>query len=182
MPRILMVRHGRAAASFTDDLDPGLDELGQQQAESVAAALRSELPLALISSPLRRAMETAHPLQALQGGELSIEERVSEIPSPGLDLSERGDWLRGVMQGQWSQQDAALQAWRKDLVNCLIQQPVDCVIFSHFVAINVAVAAAEQNDRVIVFRPDNTSVTELRSDGQQLTLAHRGEEAVTQIN
>ena len=39
MPRITMVRHGQAAAGFSDDLDPGLSELGRAQAEAAADAL-----------------------------------------------------------------------------------------------------------------------------------------------
>ena len=113
MTRILMVRHGRAAASFTDDLDPGLDELGQAQATAVAEALRQHLPLRLIASPLKRAYETALPLQVYQGGEIEIEPKVSEIPSPGLSLQERGPWLRGVMTGYWSEQADALKSWRE---------------------------------------------------------------------
>ena len=182
MTKILMVRHGKAAASFTDDLDPGLDETGHQQAQAVAGQLRTELPLAMISSPLKRARETADPLRALQPGKLQIDERVSEIPSPGLGLTERGTWLRQVMAGSWSGQSADLKAWRQALLDCLIGQQEDCVIFSHFVAINVAVAAAEGDDRVIVFRPDNTSITAFETDGSKLTLIRRGDEAVTTVN
>lgn len=182
MTRILLVRHGQAAASFTDDLDPGLNDLGRKQAEDVAQRLKTELPLAILSSPLCRARETAEPLRAHQGGEIALEPRVSEIPSPGLGLDERGAWLHSVMTGVWPDQAPELLQWRSDLVDCLISQPVDCVIFSHFVAINVAVASAEGDQRVTVFRPDNTSVTELATDGTSLTLIRRGEEAVSTVN
>lgn len=177
-----MVRHGRAAASYTDDKDPGLDELGRQQAASVADLLVPLLPLRILSSPLRRARETAAPLLDRAGGELIIEERVSEIPSPGLSLDERGPWLRGVMMGRWSEQTDELRAWRESLVACLMAQPEDCAVFSHFVAINVATGFAEGADEVTVFRPDNTSVTELETDGQRLVVVSRGSEAVTKVN
>ena len=39
MARIYMVRHGRAAAGFGESHDPGLDELGQKQAEEVAGKI-----------------------------------------------------------------------------------------------------------------------------------------------
>ena len=35
MPRLHMVRHGKAAAGFGESADPGLDALGKAQAEEV---------------------------------------------------------------------------------------------------------------------------------------------------
>lgn len=200
MARILLIRHGQAAASFTDDADPGLDELGIDQACALADRLRSNLPLLMISSPLKRARDTAAPLlqmhvDALSGETidtspvetlpietLHIETRISEIPSPGLSLSDRGAWLGQVMQGRWSEQSGSLAQWRTDLISCLNEQQQDCVIFTHFVAINVAVGYAEGNDQVSIFRPGNTSITELVSDGESLTLVKRGEQAVSMVN
>ena len=182
MTRILMIRHGKAAASFTDDLDPGLDATGQAQARRLAERLRAELPLRLISSPLRRALETAQPLSAFQPGEIHVDSRVSEIPSPGLSLNERGPWLRGVMTSTWSEQADDLKQWRENLIQCLISQADNCAIFSHFVAINVVTGYAEGDDRVTLFRPDNTSITELVTDGSSLRIVQRGEEAITPVN
>ena len=47
MPKVYMVRHGRAAANFTSDLDPGLDDLGRDQAVQAASLLAVQAPLAL---------------------------------------------------------------------------------------------------------------------------------------
>ena len=65
MPRLILVRHGRAAAGWGADLDPGLDELGRTQAENVAKVLAPQGPLPIVTSPLRRCQETAAPLAAL---------------------------------------------------------------------------------------------------------------------
>ena len=177
-----MIRHGQAAASFTDDVDPGLSELGHRQAWAVAQALRPTLPLLLISSPLRRAFQTAEPLLSIQGGDVQIDNNVSEIPSPGLSVTERGPWLRAIMMGNWSDQSSELKDWRNTLIAFLKSQRKDCAIFSHFVAINVAAGYAEGNDKVSIFRPDNTSVTEFQTDGNSLELIFRGNEAVTTVN
>ena len=182
MPKIYLIRHGRAAASFTDDLDPGLDELGQRQAIEATAALLPLTPLAIRSSPLKRARETAAPLAERLGQEVAIEARVSEIPSPGLSLDQRGAWLREIMQGRWHDQDPALVDWYKALVDCLKSVTEDTAIFSHFVAINAAVGAAEGNDAVTLFRPDNGSITVLETDGSTLKLLERGAEAETRVN
>ena len=182
MPKILLVRHGQAAGTYTDDMDPGLSEVGQRQADAVARQLTAELPLTLISSPLRRARETAEPLRQMQETNLQIEDRVSEIPSPGLSLDERGAWLHSVMQGVWSQQAAELLSWREALLDCLRSQPEDCAVFSHYVAINVAAGYAQGDDGVTVFSPNNTSVTEFSNDSGDLVLVRRGDQAVTRVN
>lgn len=62
MATLFLVRHGRAAAGFDGHHDPGLDDLGRTQAISAAAHLAPLGPLAIYSSPLARARETAIPL------------------------------------------------------------------------------------------------------------------------
>jgi broad specificity phosphatase PhoE len=55
-------------------------------------------------------------------------------------------------------------------------------IFSHFVAINAAAGAAVDDDGVLLFRPDNGSITIIETDGGTLTLIERGAEAATRVN
>lgn len=181
MTRIYLVRHGRAAASWADDLDPGLDELGRSQAEDAAIALKIYLPLVAMSSPLKRAVETSLPFTRMLESEAGIEPRVAEIPSPGLDLESRGPWLGKIMQGNWSDTSDELQSWRNDLISALCDLRQDTVLFSHFVAINVAVGSATDDDRVIGFRPDNGSISILETDGHSLTLIEKGAEAQTHV-
>lgn len=182
MPRIYLVRHGKAAASFTDDLDPGLDALGRTQAEMAASTLINNTPLNLVSSPLRRARETAEPLAARLNQKVLIEERIAEIPSPGLDLAERGAWLQNIMKGRVSDFTPELTDWRQQMIDCLLEIQEDTVIFSHFVAINLLVGAAEDREEVLVFRPDNGSITVFESNTRHLRLVERGSEAGTRIN
>jgi broad specificity phosphatase PhoE len=49
-----MLRHGRAAAGWDTDVDPGLDEIGQQQAEATATRLAVLPKVRLVSSPMKR--------------------------------------------------------------------------------------------------------------------------------
>lgn len=182
MAVVYLIRHGRASASFTDDLDPGLDELGRTQADAAARLLAERTPLALRSSPLKRAWETATPLADLLSQQVAIEERFAEIPSPGMTLAERGPWLRTVMSGRWSEQAPELAAWREALIDCLREIQVDTAIFSHFIAINAAVGAAEGDDRVTVFKPDNGSITRIEINDGELSLLERGDEAETRVN
>ena len=181
MTRIYLVRHGKAAAGFDGHLDPGLDETGEREARDAAKALAPLGPLALLSSPLARAMETAAPLAALWEREPVIEERVAEIPSPTEDLTVRSRWLRSMMAGRWSDVPE-LREWRRGLVNCLHGLREDTVIFSHFIAINAAVGEATGDDRVVCFRPNNGSITIIETDGHALTLLELGDQADTRVN
>jgi len=182
MAKIHFVRHGQAAAGFGAHRDPGLNELGRSQAEAVAAYLVILGPIPIYSSPLARAYQTAQPLADLWQVDISIESRVAEIPSPTQDLDERAEWLRQAMQGSWSALGAEFQTWKADLGHCLLGLTTDCVIFSHYVAINAAVGLAQQDSRMVIFSPDNCSVTTLDNADDQLSVLDLGRIADTKIN
>lgn len=178
MPRLYLVRHGMAEAGWGEGYDPGLNDLGKGQANAIAQALSHLGPLNMISSPLLRAKETAEPLVEIWGCSCRVEERVGEIPSPTEDLLSRAEWLQGVMGKRWSHLGEELQAWRRGVVEVLCALDADSVVFTHFIAINVAVGEATGDDRVVCFWPDNGSITLMEVDGSTLTLIQRGEEPI----
>ena len=180
MVRIYLVRHGKAAASWAEDFDPGLDSLGKAQAKATAKALAHLGPLHVMASPLLRAKETAKPLAEIWDCTPRIEERVGEIPSPTTDLTGRAQWLQRVMGESWSNLGEDLHAWRQDVIDVLLGLDGDSVVFTHFIAINVVVGAATGDDRVVSFWPDNGSITIVESDGSSLRLIERGDEPVTE--
>ncbi|HEX3674884.1 MAG TPA: histidine phosphatase family protein [Rhizomicrobium sp.] len=184
MTRIYMVRHGRAAAGFGESMDPGLDELGRSQAEAVAEKLKALGPLPILSSPLARTQQTAVPLAKLWNATTGIEPAVAEIPSPkGMTLEGRVAWLRKLMAGSWRDASPELAAWREHCIGAVTGITQDTVIFSHYVAINVIAGAALGDDRVVVFSPDNCSVTVFETDGETLRLIEKGHEAsLTKVN
>jgi broad specificity phosphatase PhoE len=94
--RLYLVRHGKAAAAFSEAPDPGLDVSGVAQAEAMAARLAPLGPLPIVTSPLRRTRETAVPLETRWRYTARIEPTVGEIPSPMDDPVARGAWLRGL--------------------------------------------------------------------------------------
>ena len=184
MPRIYMIRHGKAAAGFGEDMDPGLDSTGHDQAKAAAQDLKGLGPKPIISSPLKRCQETSAPLAALWKATPRIEPRVAEIPSPkGMSLEERVVWLRKHMGGHWTGSDPALERWRDDCVAAILELKTDTVVFSHYVAINVLMGNAMNDDRVVVFSPDNCSITVFDNSGSKLRLLEKGNEAsLTKVN
>jgi 2,3-bisphosphoglycerate-dependent phosphoglycerate mutase len=64
MTELLLLRH---ALPLSGHADPGLSEVGHVQAERVAQWLKGRHVDALLTSPLRRARETAAPIEAALG-------------------------------------------------------------------------------------------------------------------
>ena len=184
MVKLYLVRHGRAEAGFGEAMDPGLDALGREQAQAVAATLAPLGPLNIVSSPLKRARETAAPLAGSWNRAPVIEPAVAEIPSPkGMTLEERIVWLRNLMGGSWRDVPRDLAQWREHCIATAAALAQDTVVFSHYVAINVLAGAAMGDDRVVAFSPDNCSVTVLETNGTTLTLVEKGHEAsLTKVN
>lgn len=182
MPRLYLVRHGKAAATWDDrDPDPGLTEAGRAQAEAIADALRNKGPLSILASPLRRTRETAAPLERQWNVAPEIEPRVAEIPAPENITIHRSEWLKEVLQRRWRELDKPLQLWRKQVLEALLAIRAGTVVVTHFVAINVAVGHALGDDRVTCFRPDNCSCTVLDLQGTMLRIVELGAEGADRI-
>ena len=110
-----------------------------------------------------------------------VEKRVGEIRFPSETPADRVCWLKEVMVDQWPNLDRDLWQWRQEVIEALVSINTDTVVFTHYIAINVAVGHATEDDRVVCFRPDNASITVLVSNGDKLLLIERGVEAVTEV-
>lgn len=179
--RLYLIRHGRPAGGFAEVMDPGLDEVGAVQAEAVAQELDSLGPLSIITSPLKRARETAAPLERRWNVRARVEPAVAEMPTPGADPPTRAAWLRTVMRGRWTDLSAQHQQWRRHVVATLLSLPVSTVVTTHFIAINVAVGVATQDDRLICCEPDHCSCTVFEVRNGRLQLVSLGRQRETQI-
>jgi broad specificity phosphatase PhoE len=188
MSRVYLIRHARPSATWGgDDDDPGLDGVGQGQAEAAAKALlalpASLRPTRVVSSPLRRCRETAAPYAAAIGAEVEIDPAVGEIPTPAsLGAAERGPWLRQAFGGNWAdiKGDLDYDAWRTRVLAAAAARP-DTAVFSHFVAINAVLTALAGAPQVIAFRPDHCSISSFDLADGALKLVERGAEATTQV-
>jgi broad specificity phosphatase PhoE len=113
---------------------------------------------------------------------VAIEPAVAEIPSPeGYSMEGRVEWLRSAMQGGWSALGPRYTAFRDGVAARLLACQQDTVVFSHFVAINAAIGAALDDDRMVIRRLDNCSVTTMRVVDGRLVLVEGGHEADTLI-
>lgn len=174
MTRLVLVRHGEAAAGWGDDPDPGLSERGRAQAEAMTAALAPMGPLPVLVSPLRRTRETAAALERRWGVAPRVDAAVGEVPSPTDDLAERMAWLRGLLPTPWAEWPAELQAWRRSVVSTLAAIAEDSVVVTHYVFITVAVGSR-------AYVPDYCSQTVLDVVDGGLRLVSAGGQAATVV-
>ena len=194
MTKILMVRHGKAAAGWDGSHDPGLDALGQSQAQALVGAIENimgSIKASIITSPLLRCQETARPLAEKWGIEPVIDVRVRELPSPTEDLSRRTLWLKRVMRGSWHDLQTDPESagvdysiWKNGILDALKEHNDQefIVIISHFIAINVVYGATQKSDAVVGFMPDNCSISQFEYDGQSIQCLDLGDEAKTVVN
>ncbi|WP_237065954.1 histidine phosphatase family protein [Microbulbifer guangxiensis] len=174
MPRILLIRHGEALKKPSIS-DPVLTPLGEEQSRQLAADMADEAPLSLVSSPMQRARQTAKPLAESWQQQVIIEPLVTEIPSPlDLPLSERGPWIRGLLEKEWHELAPHQLEWRAGIMDFLHELEADTAIFCHFMVINSVVASIRRDSRIRQFRPDYTSVTELSLEDSELRLVQLG--------
>ncbi len=183
MARLFLIRHGQPSQSWGGAAsDPGLSELGLTQAAGAAEALAELGPLALVSSPMRRCIETATPFAQKRGVEPMIEPRVSEVAAPS-GTENRGAWLqarfpwRDESQARtWPSLEPELQHWRREMLAYVSAIERDTAVFTHFIAINVIVGAALECDQTIACKPGHASITEIEVRGRRLKLTALGDE------
>lgn len=182
MPTIHIVRHGEARARFGVHHNPGLSQRGALQAEATAQKIKPLGPMPIYTSPLARTQETAQFLANCWDITPVVEHAFAEIPSPFDGLADRERWLSGIMARTWKQLPGELKRWRSNMIARALSMSQNCVVFSHFLAINILVGAATGCDKMVTFRPDNASITELSNDGGLLTLLKYGVESTTKVN
>ncbi|MEX0664926.1 MAG: histidine phosphatase family protein [Acidimicrobiia bacterium] len=189
---LLLVRHGEPVRIEEGEVegpaDPGLTERGHDQAARVGAWLAAEGVDAVVTSPLRRARETAVPLAAALGVEAEIDAGVSEYDAtaghyiPIEELREAKDerWY-ATIEGRWADvggidphefQRQVVPAL-DDLIARHAGQRV--AVMTHGGVINVFLAHVLGIDRLLWFHPEYTSISCVRA-------ARSGEKSVATVN
>lgn len=186
MTRIFLIRHAEPAEAWGEEAnDPGLSPRGRSQAEAAAAALAGFGALDIVSSPMRRCLETADPFVRRAGAAPRLEPRVSEVAAPP-DVADRRAWLKtsfpwdkDAERRPWASLDPALRAWRDEVVAALKALKRDTAVFSHFIAINAASSHALEREESIVCTPAHASITELLLEDGALRLVRMGAQVVS---
>ena len=172
---IWLVRHGEAAASFDQEIDPGLSLLGHEQAVTAAQQLSAIVPpdAQLLSSPKQRALQTGAPFVSLRDAVLQSDDRFIELPSPE-GLAQRSEWLQQALAANWSALPTAVHDWQNGIAAALQSLSTPTVIFTHFLVINSIAAAISREDAVVQCLPANGSIHHLQIEGARWRWASRG--------
>jgi probable phosphoglycerate mutase len=158
---IYLVRHGEANSPWSEAKNAGLSETGRRQVDRVAEEFASLRPLHMISSPMRRARETAQPLGRLWAAPALIDERFREVPLSSHS-AERKAWLKEVTHMRWREVDDVITQWRDTAWEAMLAFERSTVVFTHFMLINAMVSRATGDERLVCLEPDYASVTRLR--------------------
>jgi len=178
---LLVIRHAEPVRVTAEEsggapADPQLTTRGRDQADRLGDWLGAEGVDHVVSSPLRRATETAAPLAARLGLDVAIDDQLCEYDAnadsyiPIEELREAKDerW-QAMIEGRW--QDFGGEA--PDVFRTRIVTRIDAVIdehpgervavVCHGGVINVYLAALLGIDRHLWFDPGYTSISRVRA-------------------
>jgi broad specificity phosphatase PhoE len=177
---LLLVRHAEpvrvAAGEVAGPADPGLTSRGAEQARRLASWLAAEGVDAIVTSPLRRARETAAPLAEVTGLAPTIVDGISEYDAhsdeyiPIEELRELKDerW-QATIEGRWADvggvDPAAFQAQVVPSIDELITRNAGkrVVAFAHGGVVNVYLAHVLGIQRLLWFHPEYTSISRVHA-------------------
>lgn len=191
--QVLLIRHALPLRSeYGQGSDPELSETGLEQAQRLPAALKRFPITRLVSSPQRRAVQTAGPLAAERALAVEVDERFAEydrelagyLPVELLRNERPQDWERmaqgllpaGVDEEAFCARVAAALA---DVVAAAGADET-VAVFSHGGVINVALHQLLGTRRLLSFPVDYVSVTRLlySRSGQGAVASTNGTEHV----
>jgi probable phosphoglycerate mutase len=177
---LVLVRHGEPVRIDEGDVegpaDPGLTERGHDQAARVAAWLAADGVDAIVTSPLRRARETAAPLATALGIEPEVDPGVSEydataghyIPIEELRAAKDERWY-ATIEGRWADvggiDPAEFQRQVVPAFDALIERHAGrrVAVMTHGGVINVFLAHVLGIERLLWFHPEYTSISRVHA-------------------
>jgi probable phosphoglycerate mutase len=188
---LLWVRHAepeRVAGGTGVPANPGLTERGRAQAGRLADWLVHEHIDVVVSSPQRRARETAEPIAAAHGLAVAVVDGLVEydvqadhyIPMEELRAS-NDERLRAMIEGRWESFGGESTAVFRDRVARTIDEIVGTypgrrvVAVCHGGVINVAFAVVLGLDQMLWFDPQYTSLS-------RMAASRNGARSVVSVN
>jgi|BEDMetMinimDraft_2_1075160.scaffolds.fasta_scaffold06934_1 broad specificity phosphatase PhoE len=157
---IWLIRHADAydnLQSRNEDIDnPGLSERGKMQAEKLAKRLEQFQPELLISSPAKRAIQTAEIVGEHLGLKLEIDQRFQEVMIEMPISTGHIKWLEDIAEVGMRVENAIKEIAESSSATRI-------VIVSHGGAISALISQVlGHGDGFLRLLPDYTSITKLR--------------------
>jgi probable phosphoglycerate mutase len=190
---LLIIRHAEPVRVTADETrgapaDPGLTERGKEQSRRLARWLAAEGIDRVVSSPLRRAVETATPVARALGLEVEVDHGLCEydraadsyIPMEEMRAEKDERWL-AMVEGRWEDFGGENpEQFRARIVPCLDRIVATSpgrrvAAICHGGVVNVYLAALLGLERHLWFEPGYTSISRVRA-------ARSGPRSVASIN
>ena len=173
--QILLIRHAQPLRSEVGEgSDPELAEPGWEQARRLPGALERFAISRLVSSPQRRAYQTAEPVAAALGLAVDIDDRIAEydrgmshyVPLEQVRAERPDDWermARGQLPGAVDAKEFSgrVRSALREIVAAADHRET-VAVFSHGGVINVVLHEILGTARPLSFPIDYASVTHLR--------------------
>jgi broad specificity phosphatase PhoE len=174
--QLIFVRHGKPKVVEGDN-DPVLSEAGRAQAERLAEWLAQRRIDRVVSSPMRRALNTAEPTSRMLGLELEVVDGLAEVGrgGPGYrgveelrrDPVRWSNFLDDPVSFFGGNPIAFREAVLSSVASLFNGRAVGRIaVFTHGVPINVVISHALGLKRVMHFLPNYCSLT--RAAGSSL--------------
>lgn len=187
---LILVRHGRPERVERVEsvaADPPLSDLGRAQAEEVGRFLAARGVDVVVSSPLRRAHQTAEPLAAMVGLGVEVVDGLAEVdasrptyvPTEEMAREDRARWLdiaRNPEQVLGADPGAFLVRVRSAADELIVANPGATVVaFAHVGVINAVLSGLLHTPRAMPFAFAYCSISRVHA-------ARDGWRSVTSIN
>lgn len=188
---IVLVRHALPvridATPDGSPADPGLAALGIEQSARIPAALAGDAIDALYSSPSRRAVETATPLAAALGMDVTLEPGIAEfdvddpsyVPVEELRASRDPRWL-ALLAGDLYSVGVDPAAFRERVVEAVERIAAAhpggrAVLFTHSGTVNAVAGHVLGQSSAIWFAPSYCSIS-------RIAISRTGRSGVVSLN
>ena len=158
--RLILVRHGSAPSEWATRGDPDLNARGRRQARLACAGLQRLGPMPILSSPLKRAVQTATPIAERWGVPIRIDPVLRDIEPPsGVTPPEAWSWLERLTQETWDESPGEVRALRDEIIRLASELRGDTLLVTHMFTISVLLGHASGGEETMPFWPDNCSIS-----------------------
>jgi len=182
---LLLIRHALPLASVDGNgADPLLSEVGERMAQRLPEALRRHRITRVVSSPQRRAQQTAQPVSEALGLPVEVDERLAEydyglseyIPIEQIRAQDPAQWAR-IVAGHLPD-SVDVDAFKErvldaaDDLTSAASRDDTIAVFSHGGAMNLILRRHVMSEKLFPFVLDYTSISDLRysSAGEAIVL------------